>query len=147
MRPLCLADPATPRAGRSPTATSSGRRSGWRRPWTKEARERRTYLPRGKWTCWWSGERLDGGRWIEAEAPLDRIPLWVRSGSIVVTYPEGEVARGLGEDDPGRPLEATLWGEPRLGHTTARLADGTRISWRGGEWTVEPERPVAFETR
>ena len=26
----------------------------------------------------------------------------------------------------------------------ARLADGTRISWRRGEWSVTPEREVRF---
>jgi hypothetical protein len=109
------------------------------------ATERRTYLPRGEWICWWTGERLEGGRWIDAEAPLERIPLWVRAGSLLVTYPEESVAWGLGEEDPTRPLEATLWGEPRLGHAAARLADGTKIGWRMGEWTVAPERVVVHQ--
>jgi hypothetical protein len=43
-----------------------------------------------------------------------------------------------------RPLEATLWGRPRLGHTAVRLADGTKIGWRRGDWTVIPDRPVTF---
>jgi alpha-D-xyloside xylohydrolase len=147
MRPLCLADPGDPEGWAIADSFLLGP-ALWVAPVLEEgAVERRAYLPRGEWTCWWSGERLEGGRWIEAEAPLERIPLWVGSGSIVVTYPESEVTRGLGEEDPARPLEATLWGEPRLGHSAARLADGTRISWRGGEWSVEPDRPVAFETR
>jgi CHAD domain-containing protein len=33
------------------------------------------------------------------------------------------------------------------GHATARLADGTRVSWRRGEWSVTPERPVTFSER
>jgi hypothetical protein len=53
------------------------------------------------------------------------------------------VARGLGEEDPARPLEATLWGEPR-GNVSARLADGTKIRWGKGAWSVTPERPVKF---
>jgi hypothetical protein len=101
-------------------------------------------VPRGEWFDWWSGERIEGGRRIEAPAPLERIPIWVRSGSLIVTYPEEEIARGLGEEDPTRPLEATLWGEPPLGHTAARLADGTRISLRAGERSVCPDRPIRF---
>jgi hypothetical protein len=81
---------------------------------------------------------------MDAEAPLEPIPLWVRSGSLMVTYPAGEIARGLGEEDPARPLEATLWGRPRLGRVTARLADGTNIRWGKGKWSVTPERPVTF---
>jgi hypothetical protein len=42
-----------------------------------------------------------------------------------------------------RPLEATLWGEPPLGHATARLADGTRLRWRRGEWSLsDPARQL-----
>jgi hypothetical protein len=81
-------------------------------------------------------------------APLERVPVWVRAGSIVVTYPAEHVADGLGDVPEGeRPLEATLWGEPRLGHTTARLADGTRIAWRRGHWELPAGREVAVSVR
>jgi hypothetical protein len=77
-------------------------------------------------------------------APLSRIPVWVRDGSIVVTYPAAAVARGLGDSE--LPLEATLWGSPALGRAGARLADGTRIAWRRGRgWSAsDPAREVAF---
>jgi hypothetical protein len=72
--------------------------------------------------------------------------VWVRAGSIVVSYPASHVARGLGDVAEGeRPLVATLWGLPRLGHAAARLADGTRIRWRRGEWSATPERDVEFQ--
>jgi len=39
------------------------------------ARSRRVYLPAGAtWTDPWSGETLKGGTWVEAAAPLERIP-------------------------------------------------------------------------
>jgi len=82
------------------------------------------------------------------DAPLERIPVWVRSGSIVVTYPAEHVAEGLGDVPEGeRPLVATLWGRPPLGHATARLADGTRIRWRRGQWSVSCDRDVTFRVR
>jgi hypothetical protein len=79
------------------------------------------------------------------DAALERIPVWVRAGSIVVTYPAAHVARGLGDvGEAERPLVATLWGEPRFRHASVRLADGTRITWRRGRWSVSPEREVSF---
>ncbi len=144
MRPLCLVDPEDPEGWSIADSYLFGP-SLWVAPVLEEgAIERRTYLPRGEWFDWWTGERLAGGRWIDADAPLDRIPLWVRAGSLVVTYPTDDVARGLGEEDATRPLEATLWGEPALGRVSARLADGTRIAWRRGEWSVTPDRPVSL---
>ena len=72
----------------------------------------------------WALDRVSGGSEIVVEAPLERIPVWVRAGSIVVTYPPEHVATGLGDTpESERPLIATLWGEPRLGHAAARLAD------------------------
>ena len=75
---------------------------------------------------------------LEADGePLDRIPVWVRDGSIVVTHPPAHVASGLGDVPPSaRPLVATLWGSPPLGRTAVRLADGTVIGWRAGRWMV-----------
>jgi alpha-glucosidase (family GH31 glycosyl hydrolase) len=144
MRPLCLVDPEDPEGWAIPDSYFLGP-SLWVAPVLDEGEtERRTYLPRGEWLDWWTGELLDGGRWIDASAPLERIPLWVRSGSLTVTYPAAEVARGLGEEDPSRTLEATLWGRPRLGHVAVRLADETKISWGTRGWTVAPERPVTF---
>ncbi|MGE5529223.1 MAG: TIM-barrel domain-containing protein [Patescibacteria group bacterium] len=47
------------------------------------ARARRVYLPAGVWYDFWTGERLDGGGPVEAPAPLARIPVYVRAGSII----------------------------------------------------------------
>jgi len=45
------------------------------------ARSRRVYLPTGSdWRDAWTDEELAGGQWIEADAPLERIPLYVRAG-------------------------------------------------------------------
>jgi alpha-D-xyloside xylohydrolase len=112
------------------------------------ARQRRTRLPRGEWIEAWSGRRVRGGGTVVAPAPLHAIPVWVRSGAIVVTHAAEHVARGLGDTpEPQRPLVATLWGEPRGGRALARLADGTRIAWRRGSWRVNRERDVAFVRR
>jgi alpha-D-xyloside xylohydrolase len=63
-------------------------------PVTEEgATSRSLYLPPASaWYDFWSGEKPAGGRRIEAEAPLDRIPLYVRAGSILPVGPEVEYA-------------------------------------------------------
>jgi len=48
------------------------------------ATSRRVYLPAGTtWYDWWTNEKHTGGQWITAPAPIDRMPLFVRAGSIV----------------------------------------------------------------
>ena len=147
VRPLCLIDPGDPRGWTITDAYGYGP-ALWVAPVVEdEAREREVALPHGEWIETWSGRRVAGGGEVVVEAGLERIPVWVRAGSIVVTYPAWMVARGLGEGgEGGRPLVATLWGVPRLGSTAVRLADGTRIGWRRGRWTVSgaTDRDVEF---
>ena len=46
------------------------------------------YLPEGMWVDFFTGERLDGGRWhYGAECPLERMPVFVRPGSEILLYP------------------------------------------------------------
>ena len=148
VRPLCLTDPEDERAWTISDAYGYGP-ALWVAPvLDDEAREREVALPRGSWIEAWSGEHVRGGSETIAPAPLDGVPVWVRSGSIVVTYPADHVAAGLGDVvERERPLEATLWGEPVTGQAGARLADGTRVRWRRGRWSVDGDRDVVFVER
>lgn len=111
-----------------------------------DAREREVDLPRGDWIDFWTGAEIAGGGEVVASAPLGRIPVWVRRGALIVTYPAEHVAAGLGDTPEGRrPLEATLWGEPPGGRALARLADGTAVRWTRGEWSAD--RDVACFVR
>jgi hypothetical protein len=47
------------------------------------ATSRSLWLPPGRWIDWWTLAPLDGGQMITREAPLDVIPLYLRSGGIV----------------------------------------------------------------
>jgi len=49
---------------------------------------RSVYLP-GKvtWIDWWTGESIVGGKYIETHTPMDRIPLFVRAGSVIPMLP------------------------------------------------------------
>ena len=46
-------------------------------------RKRLVYLPQGGWYDFYTKEKLEGGRFVIADAPLDRIPLYVREGAII----------------------------------------------------------------
>lgn len=55
--------------------------------------ERRVYLPKAAaWYNFGTGEKLAGGQYIEAAAPLDSIPVFVRAGSVLPMGPEEEYA-------------------------------------------------------
>ncbi len=63
------------------------------------AQWRIVYLPEGRWIDFWRGNEHEGGRTIQVEAPLDRLPLLVRAGAII---PMRKYARAieLGSNDP-----------------------------------------------
>lgn len=59
------------------------------------ATSRAVYIPAGAdWYDFWTNQRYAGGRTIAADAPIDRLPLFVRAGSIL---PLGEEVRHTGE--------------------------------------------------
>lgn len=52
------------------------------------AKQRPVYLPQAAgWYDFWSGKRLAPGQTVQAQAPKERIPLFVRAGSIVPLGP------------------------------------------------------------
>jgi len=55
------------------------------------ARSRQVYLPAGTaWQDGWTGSVVDGGQWTAAEAPLERLPLYVRAGASVPIRAQSE---------------------------------------------------------
>lgn len=49
------------------------------------ARQRELYLPAGTtWTDAWSGQTFEGGQRIVAEAPLERIPVYLRANALAM---------------------------------------------------------------
>ena len=47
------------------------------------------YLPEGLWVNFFTGERLDGGRWYYGvEVPLEEMPVYVRPGARIRIYPD-----------------------------------------------------------
>ncbi|HEU5068490.1 MAG TPA: TIM-barrel domain-containing protein [Sphingomicrobium sp.] len=59
------------------------------------ATERSVYLPPATgWYDFWTGQRFEGAKTLVAATPLDRLPLYVRAGSIVPLGPLVENADG-----------------------------------------------------
>ena len=47
------------------------------------------YLPEGLWANFFTGERLEGGRWYyNVEVPLNEMPVFVRPGALIKLYPD-----------------------------------------------------------
>ena len=97
------------------------------------ATSRKVYLPAGSdWYDWWTNAKLPGGQWIDAAAPIDRIPVFVRAGSIVpigVQVPSTATRQMLEKVRvyPGRDARFTLYDD-----------DGTSNDYRarGGKSAV-----------
>jgi alpha-D-xyloside xylohydrolase len=69
------------------------------------ATSRELYLPQTTWYDFWTGEKLDGGKRIQADAPLNKIPLYVRAGSILPLGPEVQYAT----QKPASPIELRVY--------------------------------------
>ena len=67
---------------------------------------RPVYLPEGTgWIDFWTGNGVAGGRSITADAPIDRIPLLVRAGSIIPMGPFIQYAA----EKPADPIELRIY--------------------------------------
>ena len=65
----------------------------------------RMYLPKTTWFDFWTGQKQAGGMMIDTAAPLDRIPLFVRAGSIIPMGPEVQYAA----EKPADPVELRIY--------------------------------------
>lgn len=67
-------------------------------PVLEEGSTRRSvYLPAGRWYDFWSGQAHNGPATIEVDAPLARLPLFARAGSVIPNWP---VQQYVGERAP-----------------------------------------------
>ena len=49
---------------------------------------RQLYLPPGLWYDWYTDQAIAGGRYVIAQTPMDRIPLYSRGGAVIPLWPE-----------------------------------------------------------
>lgn len=98
-------------------------------PITKIGETRRAvYLPAGvDWYDYYSGEFYEGGRVIYVDAPIERIPLFVKAGSIIPVEVDGTIELDI---YPGKDAEFTLYDDDGI---TNEYLDGkirtTVVRW------------------
>ena len=66
---------------------------------------RHLYLPKTQWYDFWTGRAAEGGRAIDAAAPLDSLPLYVRAG---LDCPDG-AGCGICGKKPADPIELRVY--------------------------------------
>jgi alpha-D-xyloside xylohydrolase len=99
-----------------------------------KARSRTVYLPAGTaWQNFWTGTRVAGGRTITADAPLERMPVFVRAGSIV---PNGAEQQYIGEK-PDAPVTLSVFAGAD-GRFTLYEDDGRTYGYERGEFSRIP---------
>jgi alpha-D-xyloside xylohydrolase len=76
-------------------------------PGTKDFKgTRKVYLPKSAaWYDFWTGKRIPGGQTIDAAAPIETIPLYIKAGSIVPMGPYLQYATEKAAD----PLEIRVY--------------------------------------
>lgn len=110
---------------------------------------RSLYLPPAPaWYDFWTGKKLPGGQRILADAPLARIPLYVRAGAILPLGPASEYAG----QDPSAPIELRIY--PGADGSFDLYDDqGDTYYYEKGEYAVTPirwndaDRTLQFEAR
>ncbi len=95
---------------------------------------RHVYLPQGVWYDWWSGERLQGEAHVLAHAPLEKLPLYVRSGAILPLGPEVSFV----DERPLDALRLDLF--PGDGAFTLYEDDGHTFRYEQGEYCTTSYR-------
>jgi alpha-D-xyloside xylohydrolase len=105
-------------------------------PILEEGKQKRmVYLPKGcQWYDFWTEECFDGGQPIEVTAPLDSIPVFVRSGSIL---PLGKAVQSTKEKQ--RDIELRVY---RGSDCTFALYgdDGRTYAYENGEYELNEIR-------
>ena len=108
--------------------------------------EKDVYLPAGSdWYDFWTNEKHAGGRWIKAAAPVERIPVFVKAGSIV---PLGAPVQSTAAKQaiaqilvyPGKDAEFTLYDDDGLSYDyeKGRNTVTSHLRWNeaGGKLTA-----------
>lgn len=100
------------------------------------ARSRLVSLPRGRWYSFWDDRALEGPAQLELEAPLERLPLLVKAGTILPTNEGEHLVLHLYPPVEGS-CEVTLYddlgddyGESRVDRLRlVRLEEGLELFW------------------
>ncbi|SDT63342.1 NPCBM/NEW2 domain-containing protein [Jiangella sp. DSM 45060] len=89
------------------------------------------YLPEGTWVDYWTGRLYTGPATVDGyAAPLDRLPLFVKAGSVVPMWPAGVNNHADVAPDSRLTLDVYPWGE---GSFSLYEDDGVTRAYASGE--------------
>jgi len=97
------------------------------------ATTRRVYFPEAKWYDFWTGEAASSGKFADVTATLERMPLYVRAGSIVPMGPEEEYA----SQKPVNPIEVRIY-PGADGDFTLYEDEGDTYNYEKGKYATIP---------
>ncbi|MGN6124434.1 MAG: TIM-barrel domain-containing protein [Sphingomonas oligoaromativorans] len=99
-----------------------------------KARSRDVYLPAGTdWCDFYAGTMQRGGRTVTVDAPYERIPVFVRAGSILPTGPEMHYTR----EKTDAPITLTVYAGAD-GQFSLYEDDGTSLGYQKGAFARVP---------
>lgn len=99
-----------------------------------KARSRDVYLPMGHdWYDFYNGAKLSGGQTIKAASPYERMPLFVKAGSIIPTGPDIQYV----DEKPGAPLTLNVY-TGADGKYELYEDDGKTYEYEKGAWSSIP---------
>nr|MBC7245132.1 DUF4968 domain-containing protein [Chloroflexota bacterium] len=91
---------------------------------------RQVYLPAGEWFDFWTDERHGGPKTMAVSAPLERIPVFVRAGTVLPTWP-------LMQHTDERPVDQLiLHVYPGDGRSWLYEDDGHSLAYQRGEYRI-----------
>ena len=98
------------------------------------AREWSVYLPKAtQWYDFWTGQNYKGGQYLKTAAPLERIPIFVRAGSIL---PMGKFMEYVSQKS-NDTLEIRIY-KGANGSMELYEDEGDNYNYEKGEYTVVP---------
>ena len=101
------------------------------------------YLPAGQdWFDFFTGDLYGGGKAVIHECPLDRMPLFVRAGSILPMAPE----MAWSDQKPVDPLTLDVYAGSRAAEFNLYEDDATSLEYRTGAYAWTPLRFASEKT-
>jgi len=101
---------------------------------TYKARQRQVYLPQAAgWYDFWTGAALSGGQTVDAPAPYDSLPLYIKAGSIIPFGPELQYT----DEKPADPITLYVYAGAD-GAFTLYEDEGTNYNYEKGAFSRIP---------
>jgi alpha-glucosidase len=112
-----------------------------------EAQTRTVRLPAGNWYSFWDDERLKGPEEVELPAPLERIPLLVRAGSLLPMTQGGNLILQVYPPSQNDTGDGILYSDAGEGYGPARI-DQFSLSWENNglrlNWQSQGSYPFPY---